>query len=90
MPPLVSGGRAQKRSAEERLLNDLGSHTEHKVCVYVCEGQVEVKGEIKSHFSFNEGKKQRKCPLGTQKATPPEINSTGHKCSQEFRKGYLM
>ena len=86
----MSRGRTQKRSAEERLLNDLGSHTEHKVCVYVSEGQVEVKGEIKSHFSFNEGKKAKEMSLGTQKATPPEINSTGHKCSQEFRKGYLM
>lgn len=49
---LASGGRAQKRSAEEGLLKDLGSHTEHKVRVYVCDGQVEVKGEIKSHFFF--------------------------------------
>ena len=28
--PLATGGRAQKRSAGERLMNDLGSCTEHK------------------------------------------------------------
>lgn len=71
MPLLVSGGRAQKRSAEERLLNDLGSHTEHKVCVYVCEGQVEVKGEIKSHFSFNEGKKAKEMSLRNSESNSP-------------------
>ena len=67
----MSRGRTQKRSAEERLLNDLGSHTEHKVCVYVSEGQVEVKGEIKSHFSFNEGKKAKEMSLRNSESNSP-------------------
>lgn len=85
----MSGGKAQKRSAEEGLLKDLGSHTEHKVRVYVCEGQVEVKGEIKSHFFFNEAKKAKEM-FRRNSATPPEVNSPGHKCSQELGKGHLM
>lgn len=84
-------GQGTEEISRGGLLKDLGSHTEHKVHVYVCEGQVEVKGEIKSHFFFlMKPRKQWKCPVGTQRATPPEVNSPGHKCSQELGKRHLM
>ena len=44
----------------------------------------------KSLFFLMKPRKQWKYPVGTQRATPPEVNSPGHKCSQELGKRHLM
>ena len=65
-------GQGTEEISRGGLLKDLGSHTEHKVHVYVCEGQVEVKGEIKSHFFFfNEAKKAMEMPRRNSESNSP-------------------